>query len=40
MDSRLSSELAGRKVAVIVSGGNIDAETLRRVVGGWRPGPA
>jgi len=31
---RLSAELAGREVAVILSGGNIDAETLRRVVSG------
>jgi threonine dehydratase len=31
---RLSAELAGREVAVILSGGNIDAETLRRVVTG------
>jgi threonine dehydratase len=29
---RLSGDLAGREVAVILSGGNIDAETLRRVV--------
>jgi threonine dehydratase len=29
---RLAAELAGREVAVILSGGNIDAETLRRVV--------
>jgi threonine dehydratase len=31
---RLAAELAGREVAVILSGGNIDAETLRRVVSG------
>jgi threonine dehydratase len=31
---RLSGELAGREVAVILSGGNIDAQTLRRVVSG------
>ena len=29
---RLSEELAGREVAVILSGGNIDAETLGKVV--------
>jgi threonine dehydratase len=29
---KLAPELAGREVAVILSGGNIDAETLRRVV--------
>jgi threonine dehydratase len=31
---RLSGELAGCEVAVILSGGNIDAPTLRRVVSG------
>lgn len=30
--SRLSGELAGRQVGVILSGGNIDAATLRRIV--------
>jgi threonine dehydratase len=29
---RLAGELAGKKVAVILSGGNIDADTLRKVV--------
>lgn len=29
---RLSGELAGKSVAVILSGGNMDAETLRRVI--------
>ena len=29
---RLAAELAGREVALILSGGNMDAETLRRVV--------
>jgi threonine dehydratase len=31
---RLSRELAGREVAVIISGGNMDAETLGRVISG------
>lgn len=31
---RLRDRLAGRKVAVVLSGSNIDAETLRRVVNG------
>jgi threonine dehydratase len=29
---RLQPELAGRRVGIILSGGNIDRETLRRVV--------
>jgi threonine dehydratase len=29
---RLADELAGKSVAVVISGGNIDAETLRRIV--------
>ena len=31
---KLRDELAGKRVAIVLSGGNVDLPTLRRVVGG------